>query len=57
MSQQAAKRRRKQAAGGYKNFSPMLRPHYKKRSASAAQRKLEALIKRENEMRMRSKKK
>lgn len=51
MSQQAAKRRRAQAKGGYKHMSPMQRPHYKVRSAAAARRHLEALVAKENRIR------
>ena len=57
MSQQAAKRRRQQAKAGYKHMSPQSRPHYKRRSAGALARRLDLLVQRENEMRMRSKKK
>lgn len=53
--QQAAKRRRSQAKGGWKNLAPQVRPHYKKRSVAASQRKLEAWIEKENVMRMRGK--
>lgn len=55
--QSIAKRRRAQAKNGYMNVAPLVRPHYKKRSAAAAQRHLEMMVLRENERRMRSKKK
>lgn len=36
MSQQAAKRRRKQAANNYAHLAPKQRPNYKKRSLAAS---------------------
>lgn len=50
MSQQAAKRRRKQAANGYGHVGPMDRPNYKKRSKEAAAKHLANLIAKERRM-------
>lgn len=39
-----ARRRRKQAANGFKHMSPLKRPHYKKRSLEASARRLSKVI-------------
>jgi hypothetical protein len=39
-----ARRRRQQAANGYKHMAPLKRPHYKKRDAGAAARHLARVI-------------
>ena len=50
MSQQAAKRRRTQAAMGYTHMSPTARPHYKKRSAATLAARLAKSIETERRM-------
>ena len=40
MSQQAAKRRRSQAANGYRHMAPLRRPHYMKVSNEKSARRL-----------------
>ena len=52
---QTAKRRRRQAAIGYKHMSPMRRPHYNKVDPGKSARLLAERI--ETERRMRQKKK
>lgn len=42
MSQQAAKRRRKQAVNGYRHMSVQRRPHYSKSDDASAMRRAEA---------------
>lgn len=46
-----AKRRRRQAVGGYRHLPPMKRPHYSVRSAEKLQRRLLRLIATERKMR------
>ena len=49
---QAAIRRRKQAAGGYRHLGPLVRPHYSKVSREVSQRRLAQLIATEQRIRM-----
>lgn len=45
--QATARRRRKQAKGGYKHISKLRRPHYTKRDAETAKQRLSKLIERQ----------
>lgn len=56
-TQSQAKRARRNAKVDYRNLAPLVRPHYHKMSASAAQRKLQLLIETERRIRQGSKKK
>jgi len=49
MSQQAAKRARRNAANGYGNLPPQKRPHFKKTNASVAHAKLMEQVRKERE--------
>jgi len=50
MSQQAAKRRRKQAAKCYRHIAPLRRPHYPRPDAGTSAERLRRRIQREREM-------
>lgn len=54
---QTAKRKRRQAANGYRHMAPLRRPKYKKVSAEKADNNLMRLIAREKERANRKKKK
>lgn len=56
MSQQAAKRRRTQAANGYKHLPPLRRPCYTKVDAQKSARRLERRIATERRMTQKAKK-
>lgn len=51
-----AKRRRKQAAGGYKHMAPLKRPRYKKRDAQTSAARLRRLIETERRIKQGGKK-
>lgn len=50
-------RRYRQAANGFKHLAPKQRPNYRKRDAETSKRRLDALIAKEQRIRMNSKKK
>jgi hypothetical protein len=54
---QQAKARRRQAASGFMNLAPRVRPHYKKRSKEASAQHLARILENERRIRMGSKKK
>lgn len=53
MSQVAAKRRRRQAAHGYRHLDEMKRPKYNKRDARTSAQRLQAQIERQKAMQQR----
>lgn len=50
-----ARRRRKQAANGYRHMSPLKRPHYKKVDAAKSAKRLRDRIEKEKRMKMKKK--
>lgn len=50
-----AKRKRRQAANGYKHLGPMKRPHYLKRDAETSAKRLQRLIATERRMAQKAK--
>lgn len=53
--QKTAIRRRKQAAGGYKNMAPLDRPHYTMVSVAKSMRKLMAKVEKERRIQQKQK--